>query len=112
MADNKDQTVKVWKATKTSDAGFMTSDTSAIMVGSDDNVVVADANGITLAGPISLVADAASIRRGGLFIGLNDFTDMIPSTIVTPIPKQIPMPPVAGVVGLTKDVAFFMSLLV
>lgn len=111
MADNQDQTVKVWKASRTSAAGVMVSDTAAILIGSDDNVVVADENGITIAGAISLVADAASIRRGGLFTGLNDFTDMIPSTICTPIPKQIPVPPINGLVGLTQDLAFFMSLL-
>ncbi len=106
------KTTKVWKTNRTSAAGMVVTDTEAMLIGSENNVVVANGQGITIAGPISLVSDASNIRRGGLFVGLNDFLDMIPSTIVTPIPKQIPMPPIHGVMGLAKDVAFFMALLV
>lgn len=109
MAVNK--TTKVWKTKRTSAAGMVVTDTEAMMIGNENNLIVADGNGITIAGPISMVSDAINVRRGGLFVGLNDFLDMIPSTIVTPIPKQIPMPPIHGVLGLAKDVAFFMSLL-
>jgi hypothetical protein len=109
---SQDKTIKVWKVSRTSSAGMVVSEDSAILVGSKDVAVIASDKGVTLVGPISLVADAASIRRGGLFTGLNDFLDMIPSTIVTPIPKQIPVPPIHGLMGLTKDVAFFRSLLV
>ena len=105
------KTTKVWKASRTSKAGMLVSENNALMV-AGNNIVAVTEQGITLSGPISLGADAASIRRGGLFIGLNDFTDMIPSTIITPLPKQIPFPPITGVLGLARDVAFFSSLLI
>ena len=106
------KTTKVWKASRTAKAGMYITETSAAMIGNENNLVVVDERGVTIMGPISLATDAANIRRGGLFVGLNDFTDMIPSTIVTPIPKQIPFPPIAGVVGLSRDVAYFVSLLI
>lgn len=112
MASKPAKTSKVWRASRTSSAGMFVTETSAALIGTEDNLVVADERGVTISGPISLITDAANLRRGGLFIGLNDFTDMIPSTIVTPIPKQIPFPPISGVVGLSKDVAFFASLLI
>jgi hypothetical protein len=107
-----DTNAKVWKTSRTSSAGFVVTDTEALVVGNENNVIAVNEQGVTIAGPISLVADAANIRRGGLFTGLNDFTDMIPSTIVTPIPKQIPSPPITGLMNIKQDVAYFMSLLV
>lgn len=106
-----DKNVKVWKASRTAGAGVVVFEDSAQLIGSKDAAVIADNKGVSVVGPISMVSDAANIRRGGLFIGLNDFLDMIPSTIVTPIPKQIPMAPIVGIQGLTKDVAFFLALL-
>lgn len=108
----KPLTTKIWKATRTSPAGMAVSETAAMMIGSEDVAIVADNRGITLAGPISIVADARNIRRGGLFVGLNDFFHMIPSSIVTPVPQQVPMPPTHGLINLKKDMAYFMSLLV
>lgn len=105
-------TSRVWKATRTAPAGMVITETSALMIGNENNLIAVDETGVTISGPISLVAEAHNIRRGGLFIGLNDFTDMIPSTIVTPLPKQIPFPPIQGVIGIAKDVAFFTALLV
>ncbi len=115
MAEKKDttpKTSKVWKATTKSKASFMITETAATMLGTEKNLVRADENGVTISGPISMVTDAGNIRRGGLFVGLNDFTDMIPSTIVTPIPKQIPFPPLSSIMRLTQDLAFFQSLLI
>lgn len=105
-------TTRVWKASRTATAGIILNEDSTLIIGSEDNLLAVDDSGITIAGPISLVAEAHNIRRGGLFVGLNDFTDMIPSTIVTPLPKQIPLPPIQGLVGIGKDVAFFTALLV
>jgi len=106
------KTTKVWKSTKNSPSAMEIGEESAKLVGSEDNLIVADGRGITIMGPLSLVTDAHNIRRGGLFVGMNDFTDMIPSTIVTPLPKQIPLPPVHGVLGIAQDVAFFQAFLV
>lgn len=105
-------TTRVWKASRTATAGIVINENSALMIGNENNLVAVDDAGVTIAGPISLVAEAHNIRRGGLFVGLNDFTDMIPSTIITPLPKQIPLPPIQGLVGVARDVAFFTALLI
>jgi hypothetical protein len=105
-------TTKVWKATRTAPAGIVLNEKSTIIIGTKDNLIGVDERGTTISGPISFATDARNIRRGGLFVGMNDFTDMIPSTVVTPLPKQIPLPPIHGVVGIARDVAFFAALLV
>lgn len=105
-------TTRVWKASRTATSGVILNEDSTVILGNKDNLIALDKNGVTISGPISLVAEAHNIRRGGLFVGLNDFTDMIPSTIVTPLPKQIPLPPIQGLINIAQDVAFFTSLLV
>lgn len=106
------ETTRTYRANQNAPAGVMLTETSALIIGDDRHLIAVDDRGTTIKGPISFVADAMGIRTGGLFVGLNDFLNMIPSTIVSPIPKQIPFPPIFGLVNLTKDVAFFASLLV
>jgi hypothetical protein len=108
MAD----TTRVYKATQSSKAGIELTESATAVVGDSRHFVVVDNRGTTIKGPISLISDAMGIRKGGLFVGLNDFMHMIPSTLVTPVPAQIPMPPIQGLVGIAKDVAFFVALLV
>jgi hypothetical protein len=105
-------TRRVFRSSKTSKAAVMLDENSVSIIGDKRNFIVADDRGITIKGPISLVADSMNIRRGGLFVGMNDFLKMIPSTMVTPIPSQIPFPPVNGLTSLARDVAFFMALLI
>lgn len=109
MADNP--RTKVYKASGESKASVEINEESIVLAGNKDNLVVADQAGITIKGPISFVTDAMGIRRGGLFVGINDFMHMIPSTLISPIPNQIPFPPIHGLVNLQKDLAFFLSLL-
>lgn len=103
---------KVFRVSKSAVASIWLQEDSAALVGDDRHYVMADQQGITLKGPISLVADSMGIRKGGLWVGLNDFVEMIPSTIMTPIPSRIPWPPIFGLINLGKDVAFFTSMLV
>lgn len=103
---------KVFRVSKSAAASIWLQENSVALVGDDRHYVMADDQGITIKGPISLVADSMSIRKGGLWVGLNDFVEMIPSTIMTPIPSRIPFPPVFALVGLGTTVAFFTSMLV
>ena len=103
---------KVFRVSKGAAASLWLQEKSAALIGDDRHYVLADEQGITLKGPISIVADSMGIRRGGLWVGLNDFVEMIPSTIMTPIPSRIPFPPIFGLVGLGVTVAFFTSMLV
>jgi len=112
MAEETEPTRKIFRSSRQSEAGLMLTEKSASLLGSQGNFVVCDERGVTIKGPISLVAQSSDIRTGGLFVGLNDFLEMIPSTLVTPIPKKIPFPPVFALSGIQTDVAFFMSLLI
>ena len=103
--------VKVWRASKTSQTAFTVEEGSAKMVGSRTNFIAADKEGVAISGNISFVTISENIRRGGLFLELNDFVRMIPTTIVTPMPSQIPWPPLGMITSLAKDLPIFLSLL-
>jgi hypothetical protein len=103
---------RVYRTAPSSIASIYLQDNSASIIGDERHFVICDDRGTTIKGPISIIADATGRRVGGLFTGMNDFAAMIPSTIVTPMPQNIPFPPTGGIVNLTTDVAFFMALLV
>jgi hypothetical protein len=100
---------RVIRTSDTSKASIYMEDESVSIIGNKDNFIVCDGRGITLRGPISIVADGMNIRTGGLFVGINDFMAMIPSTIVTPMPQKIPFPPVHYLKNIAKDTAFFIA---
>jgi hypothetical protein len=108
MAD----TTRVYKSSQSAKAGIELTEETVAVAGDSRHFIVVDGRGTTIKGPISLITDAMGTRRGGLFVGLNDFMHMIPSTLVTPIPAQVPIPPIQGLVGIAKDVAFFLAMLV
>jgi len=87
---------KIWKVSEDSESGMMLTNDAAFLIGSRKNFVVANKNGVVIAGKsISLATSSENIRVGGLFAGMNDFAKMIPSTIVTPIPSILPIPPLS-----------------
>ena len=112
MAEAQNKTARVWKASKNAVAGVQTTETFAALIGDKRNFVLVDNKGIYLRGPISIIADAANIRRGGLWVGISDFIHMIPSTLFTPFPAQIPFPPIFAVTDIKDDVAYFQAFLV
>jgi len=111
VSPKNDPRQRVIKSSKDADASIVISDKSVKIVGNSKNFIAIDDRGITLKGPISLVTDGTGIRRGGLFVQMPDMIRMIPSTIVTPLPSQIPIPPIHGLINIKLDVAFFLSLL-
>lgn len=104
--------VKVWRATPSSQSGVVLSDGSAKLVGNRGNFVVADKDGVAISGPVSFITTSDQKRSGGLFVELNDFVKMIPTTIVTPMPNQIPWPPFSMISSIARDVPIFLGLLV
>lgn len=108
----KDPRRRVFKSSKDAVAGIELTDTSAKLIGDSNNFVAVNHEGIYLKGNISMITDGTGIRRGALFVQMPDMLRMIPSTIITPNPVQIPVPPVTGLINLAKDLAFFLSLLV
>jgi hypothetical protein len=108
MAEN----TRILKTNEKAKAGIRIDSDAVTVVGDDRHLLAVDTRGVTIKGPVSIVADSSNIRRGGLFVGLPDFIQMIPSTAFTPVPQAVPVPPVHGLVGIAKDTAFFMALLI
>ncbi len=90
-----EQRVRIWKAVPESKAGFMVTADSVAMAASSSNFIVVDQHGTNIAGPVSFMTTSENIRQGGLFTQMPDFVRMVPSSVVTPIPPQIPFPPIA-----------------
>lgn len=99
--------IKVFRVEK---SGVMVTEKAAFLVGNSKNFVVASGDGVNLTGKsLSLSMTSEQIRQGGLFIQMNDFVRMVPQTIVTPIPSQIPFPPLGMITGILKDMPFFIA---
>lgn len=104
--------IKIWTATSKSSAGFMVTEKKALMIADRQNYVAATPNGTVITGKsIVLNTSSENIRNGGLFVKMNDFTQMIPTTLTTPMPGQIPFPPLGLISGIVKDMAFMMALM-
>lgn len=107
-----DRKVRVWRVSKNSSAGIEITDNSAVVAGSRANFIAAHGAGITLMGKsISFGVPSENIREGGMFVRLNDFVQMIPSTLVTPMPNHIPYPPFGLATAMLGDLPFFMGML-
>lgn len=103
---------RVIRTSPTSKASLYLQDNAASLIGDSRHFLTCDNRGVTIKGPISFVSDSMGRRTAGLFVGINDFLEMIPQTLVTPIPSKIPFPPLFAVVNIAKDLAYFMALLV
>lgn len=98
---------RAWKVNRDSESGVFITPDKAVLAGDSKHFLVADRNGVTIKGAVNMVSMSTERRTGGLFLGLGEFMEMIPSTIVTPIPPVIPLPPITGIVNILQDVAFF-----
>jgi hypothetical protein len=103
---------RVLRTQSSAKAGIFLEDNSVSVVGDSRNFIVVDDRGVTIKGPVSFVSDSINRRTAGLFVGINDFLELIPQTIITPIPSKIPFPPVFAVNNIAMDLAFFMALLI
>lgn len=105
-------TARVFRTSKASKAAIFLEEESVSMIGDKSHFITCDRRGTTIRGAVSYVSDSADRRSSGLFVGLTDFMQMIPSTIITPLPHRLPFPPAFAIAGISKDLAFFMSLMV
>jgi len=103
---------RVIKASKSAQAAVVLESDAVKIMGTEDNFIAVDKTGVYIKGPLSLVGDGPGIRRAGLFVQMPDLVRMMPSTLFTPFPSQIPLPPIKGIVNITRDLAFFTALLV
>jgi len=102
---------KIWTASRSAKAGFMVTERSVLMAGDKTNFIAADNKGVYISGggSVAFGTGRENLRTGGLFIGMNDFINLIPQTIVTPIPNEIPFPPISLPVGLAKELPNFLA---
>ena len=109
MSSKKDY--KIWTAVS-GGPGMMVTPEDAFLIGNKNNFIVANKGGVSIIGnSITLGTVSENIRRGGLFVNMNDFIRMIPSTIVTPIPANIPYPPLGMAATILKDLPFFIAMM-
>ena len=110
MAQNKEK-VKIWTAVRDAQAGFMVTEKKAAMIADRNNYMSVSKNGSLISGKsITLNTTSENIRNGGIFVKMNDITQMIPTTLVTPMPGQIPFPPLGMLMGILKDMPFFLAM--
>ncbi len=102
---------KIWKNSIDAPAQMAVTEEAAYVVGTENKFMKVGQHGTVIYGPLSIVAGTESIKTGGMFSQLPNIVKMIPSTTVTPIPDQIPSPPLNVAIDLASDVGFFMSLL-
>jgi hypothetical protein len=111
MAASK-KNFKIWKASRDSKAGFMVTPDFTVMAGSESAFIAVSKEGTHISGPVSFITTSENIRTAGLFVGMNDFIKMIPSTIAMPIPSQLPIPPVAMFTSIAKSLPFMLAMLI
>jgi len=104
--------VKVWRVTPDSSAHILMKDSAVYVAASSKNFMAIDGNGITLRGNISIASMGQGQRTGGLFVNQNEIVNMIPKTMMTPIPIKMPIPPLGFVKNVIKAVQFGLAMMV
>ena len=104
-----DTTARAWRASRDSKGGVFITREKTLLVGGPQSFVAADKNGITMRGPVSQVSMSNENKFAGLFGGLGEFMEMVPSTLATPLPQRIPVPPISGIINVVQDLALFIS---
>ena len=102
---------KVLRASLTAKAGLAAFENVAFLHGNKDNFIAVNDKGVFISGKVSIIESSDQVRRGALFIEQPDFVNILPSTIMTPIPQRKISPPLIGLQGLVEDTAYFAALL-
>jgi hypothetical protein len=102
---------KIIKANSAAKAGIVVSENTVRMTVNEDNGIMVDERGTTIAGPISLACSPDQVRVGGLFTLQNAISGMLPSTMATPSAMYTINPPVKQLAGLVKQVALMGALM-
>jgi len=105
----KDEGKLVYRANKDAKAGISLTNKSVIVAGSPRHFIAVDDKCVTIRGPISFVSEAE--RQAGIFVRPPALLGMIPSTIMSPIPKHMPMIIGLPLLSIVSDTAFFLSMI-
>lgn len=108
-----EERIKVWRASKNANAGITVRDNMVQIIGSNKSAIEVNGTGIGLVSKsVSFGLSSSNIRTGGMFNMGDEFTSMIPSTIVTLIPQRLPFPPLGFIMGLVPVIPVFIAVLV
>lgn len=110
MADAQ-QKAKVWRVSPEAEAHIRIEEGGVYIAGSNTSFIAVDGGGITLRGNVSIANMGPGRRVGGFFVNQLEFADMIPKTIVTPIPAKMPYPPLGFLAGILQGVTFGLAFL-
>lgn len=102
--------IKVWRLSPDSNAYVRLEDNAVVIGNGPKNFIAIDDNGLTLRGNMSFGCMGEGQRTGGFFINTNEFIRMIPTTIITPIPPLIPIPPFGFAKTIIKAVQAVVAL--
>jgi len=107
-----EQKVRVWRASRNATAGIQLSDETIEITANKRNSIAIGNSGIgVVSKSFTFGMTSENIRHAGLFVQTPDFAAMIPSTIVTPLPKRIPFPPLGFITTALKSLPVFISAL-
>lgn len=111
MPNNEKKHVRIWTAVKDAQAGIMVTEKKALVIADRNNYFAATPNGSVITGK-SIVFNTMSenVRDGGMWTRYNDLVQMIPTTLVTPMPAHIPFPPLGFAMGILDDLPFFLAM--
>lgn len=109
MAESKK--VKVWRVSPDAEAHMRIEEDSVYLAGSTSSFLAVDGGGVTIRGNMSIANMGPGRRVGGFFVNQLEFADMIPKTIVTPIPAKLPFPPLGFLSTIIQGVTFGMAFL-
>lgn len=103
---------KTWKLGPQSKAGVEVTDRNVAVMANKDNFLQVDESGLYLVGSQSWVTTPENIRVAGLWTQNTAYKQMIPSTVVTPIPNLVVNPPFKGIKQIVDGVAIMKALLI
>lgn len=101
--------VKVWRVHSEAGAHIRMEESAAFIASGKKNFLAVDQNGLSLRGNLSFISMGEGQRTGGLFIYMNEFIRQIPTTILTPFPPLLPIPPLGFVKNITGSVTTMLS---
>lgn len=104
------QKIRVWRVGANASAGIQVNEDSVEITANPKNTIIVADTGVGVVGKsFTLGMGSENIRHAGLFVETGDFAAMIPSTIVTPLPKRIPFPPLGFVTSMLKTLPVFIA---
>jgi hypothetical protein len=102
---------QIWRINKDASAHIDVHEDHININGNEKNFIIVGMNGITVRGNFSVASMGEGRKTGALFTPMNEIPNMIPKTIMTPIPLHLPIPPLGMIMQLLGAVQIGMALI-